>query len=74
MTAGTAIEGRREVEATCLKRALEVMKSTGGREGLEGKSLVDGGVGRGAEGLEQRGSGVAGGLVQRRIAEGRGKG
>ena len=38
----------------------EVTKSTGGREGLEGKSLVDGGVGRGAEGLEQRGSGVAG--------------
>jgi hypothetical protein len=30
VTAGTAIEGRREVEATCLKRALEVMKSTRG--------------------------------------------
>ena len=75
MTAGTAIEGRREVEATCLKRALEVMKSTrGDGKGSRGRARRMWGVGRGAEGLEQRGSGVAGGLVQRRIAEGRGKG
>ena len=63
VTAGTAIEGRREVEATCLKRALEVMKSTGGREGLEGKSSADVGSRswRGRPGAErERGGGWAG--------------
>ena len=48
------VEGRREVEVAFLKRALEVTKSTGGREGLEGKSSADGGLGHGAEGLGLR--------------------
>ena len=49
------VEGRREVEVAFLKRALEVTKSTGGREGLEGKSSADGGLGHGAEGLNSEG-------------------
>ena len=49
------VEGRREVEAAFLKRALEITKSTGGREGLEGKSSAGGGLGHGAEGLNSEG-------------------
>ena len=62
MTAGTAIEGRREVEATCLKRALEVMKSTrGDGKGSRGRARRMGESVRGRPGAErERGGGWAG--------------
>ena len=35
---GEDVEGWREIEAACLKRVLEVTKSSGGREELEEKT------------------------------------
>ena len=52
------MEGWREIEAACLKRVLEVTKSSGGREELEEKTSALGLGGRGGVGHDAEGLGV----------------